>query len=134
MTKQDFSVSIKRHLAVLPSVPGMQKGVLLTEGAGGGEGEGEELSFLRLCLWWSLFTFYIPLACQVIVTVGVSGLCSCVPCDTSDVCRALFTPDVVCGLVHRPLEKQATTETVTQNFKQSLRSSSLQISRSENES
>lgn len=38
MTKQDFSVSIKGHLAMLPNVPGMQEGVLLTEGAGGGRG------------------------------------------------------------------------------------------------
>ena len=44
MTKQDFSVSIKRHLAVLPSVPGMQEGVLLTEGGGGGGGGGGVVS------------------------------------------------------------------------------------------
>ena len=32
--------------------------------------------FLRMYLWWSLYTLYLH-ACQVRVTVGDSGLCCC---------------------------------------------------------
>ena len=45
----------------------------------------------RLCLWLSLYTFYL-LTCQVRVTVGDSGLCCYVPCCSCDICRAPLIP------------------------------------------
>lgn len=42
---------------------------------------------------WSLCTLYLP-ACQVTANLGKSGLCSCVPCNTCNVYRALLMPVV----------------------------------------
>ena len=40
-----------------------------------------------------LCTLYLP-ACQVTANLGKSGLCSCVPCNTCNVYRALLMPVV----------------------------------------
>ena len=42
------------------------------------------MDILRMFLWWSSCTLCL-LACQVRVTAGESGLCSCVPCCMYDV-------------------------------------------------
>ena len=45
-------------------------------------------------LWWRLWCTLYLVARKVIVTVGDSGLCCCIPCNMCEVCQALLIPFV----------------------------------------